>query len=70
MIINIFIIHESVFLLYKTMLIKIFICYHIREYIMTINNVIICERVFLIAQLMYNDNVYLSLYYIKVYYDI
>ena len=45
---NIFIIHESVFLLYETMYNKNICCNYIKEYIMTINISVIHESVFLI----------------------
>ena len=51
---NIFIIHESVFLLYETMYNKNIYCHYIREYIMTTNIFIIYESVFLLYETMYN----------------
>ena len=64
---NIFIIHESVFLLYDKMYNEN-ICFHyILSYIMTINIVIIHESVFLLYDKMYNNNKIFSLY-MKMYF--
>ena len=53
MTINIFIVHESVFLLYETMYNKNICCYYTRDHIITTNIFIVHESVFLIIQ----DNV-------------
>ena len=53
MTISIFIIHESVFLLYETMYNKNICCYYTRDHIITTNIFIVHESVFLIIQ----DNV-------------
>ena len=56
MTINIFIIHESVFLLYETMYNKNIYCHYILSCIITTNILIIHESVFLSYKTMYNDN--------------
>ena len=52
-----FIIHESVFLLYKTMYNDNIYFSLIREYIMTTNISLIHESVSLLYKTMYNDNI-------------
>ena len=54
---DIFIIHESVFLLYETMYNKNIYCHYISSYIMTINIFIIHESIFLLYETMYNKNI-------------
>ena len=51
---NISVIHENVFLLYKTMYHRNICCHYIREYIMTTNISVIHESVFSLYEIMYN----------------
>ena len=50
MTINIFIIHEDVFLLYEMMYNKNIYCHYVREYIMTTNISVTHERVYRVIQ--------------------